>query len=335
MALLVRVLLVLAHLAVTVVSEHGLKQMEDKYQSASCKKLMRMIMWCGYEKDWRNQIQRTMADHMGASSFSTEVDKCLATSLDPKDGMSYCTDIKSLRVYLQCSRTTLFNRVDVNVKFAALMFHRGFEHCVKVNMDMMEEDLGMLPDKETDPSDYDDDRSDTSDSEETDRPEKPPRRGGAVYDEERHNYRHNHRVKPGDQYGRPVRQHDYRKPSRPYHEDFRPQRRPPHDYGDYDDYEMNRHKWRNERNRHKWNNDREMNRHDRWPDEDFGVTNRRYRRSRGDRHETNRHYRHDNNDRMNRRDSRRRLADGEDGRAKRSEFDNDKRKRRSRRTRRN
>ncbi|KAL3238889.1 hypothetical protein MRX96_021909 [Rhipicephalus microplus] len=209
MAPSVRVLLVLAHLAVMVVGKHGLGRVQDKYQSDRCKKLMRMIMWCGSEKDWKNEIQRKMAAHMGGSNFTDEVDECLAASLDPDDRMSYCTDIKSLRVYLMCSRQTLFNRVHIGSKFAALMFHRGFEHCVKVNMGMMEADLGMSNDEETGPSDDDDDDEYYK---KLDRPKKDKESDGRR--------RHNHRK---GQYSRPVREQDNEVPDefnrhRPYPE---------------------------------------------------------------------------------------------------------------------
>ncbi|KAL1483004.1 hypothetical protein MTO96_033412 [Rhipicephalus appendiculatus] len=294
MAPLVRALLVLTHLAVTVVSEHGLTHMEDKYQSESCKKLMRMILWCGYEKDWKNALQRKMAEHMGSTDFSTEVDKCLATSLDPSEDMSYCTDIKSLRVYLMCSRETLFAKAEISMKFAALMFHRGFEHCVKVNMGMMEEDLELSSDTDMSFSD-DDEYDDELDPDEVDTPE---RRGGEEYDDKRNN-RHNHRGKPGHPYARPVRHRDYNKPTRPYHEDFRHynkptrpyhedirhKKRPPHDHDDF----LANDEWLDERKRHKWQNDRNVNRHNRRPKVDIGVSKRRHRRPLGNRDTMNRH----------------------------------------------
>nr|XP_037287011.1 uncharacterized protein LOC119179984 [Rhipicephalus microplus] len=283
MAPSVRVLLVLAHLAVMVVGKHGSGRVQDKYQSDRCKKLMRMIMWCGSEKDWKNEIQRKMAAHMGGSNFTDEVDECLAASLDPDDRMSYCTDIKSLRVYLMCSRQTLFNRVHIGSKFAALMFHRGFEHCVKVNMGMMEADLGMSNDEETGPSDDDDDDEYYK---KLDRPKKPQRRQPAVYDEDRHDH-HNHRDEQGGHYARMVRKQDHRKQTRPFHKDLRHKRRPLHDDG------INRHEGRVRKNRNKWHNDRETNGRDKRPHEVFGVQRRgQHRRPLGDRDMMNRHDRH-------------------------------------------
>ncbi|KAH8037661.1 hypothetical protein HPB51_015095 [Rhipicephalus microplus] len=328
MAPSVRVLLVLAHLAVMVVGKHGSGRVQDKYQSDRCKKLMRMIMWCGSEKDWKNEIQRKMAAHMGGSNFTDEVDECLAASLDPDDRMSYCTDIKS--------------------------------HCVKVNMGMMEADLGMSNDEETGPSDDDDDDEYYK---KLDRPKKDKESDGRR--------RHNHRK---GQYSRPVREQDNEVPDefnrhRPYPEIHQPRKRVP--YGDDDDgtyilhmwssdddeevkqrykwpqrrqpavYDedrhdhhnhrdeqgghyarmvrkqdhrkqtrpfhkdlrhkrrplhddgINRHEGRVRKNRNKWHNDRETNGRDKRPHEVFGVQRRgQHRRPLGDRDMMNRHDRH-------------------------------------------
>lgn len=158
MARLVLALLVLVCL-VAVCSCTYEADLRRQLRTHECRRLIKVLSKCGYKKRWTTQLQKDLAATMAQRPFHDDLNSCLSMSLDMAGNMSYCKHEPSLRIYLQCSRMSLFKRVDVRNKFAAIKFHGGFDHCVKVHMGMMDE-FGELPMDDDDDDDDDDDEDD-------------------------------------------------------------------------------------------------------------------------------------------------------------------------------
>nr|XP_050030011.2 uncharacterized protein LOC126526056 [Dermacentor andersoni] len=134
-------------------------KMGQQLRTPECRKLLKVFKKCGIKKHWTNQLQKDLAAVMAQAPFHEDLNGCLAMSLDMGTNQSYCKDEPSLRVYLQCSRMALVRRVDVRNKYAAIKFHGGYDHCVKVRMGMLG-DFGGMPLEAGDDDDDDDDDDD-------------------------------------------------------------------------------------------------------------------------------------------------------------------------------
>ncbi|XP_075559459.1 uncharacterized protein LOC142590975 [Dermacentor variabilis] len=133
-------------------------QMGQQLRTPECRKLLKVFKKCGVTKHWTNQLQKDLAAVMSQVPFHEDLNGCLAMSLDMGTNQSYCKDEPSMRVYLQCSRMALVRRVDVKNKYAAIKFHGGYDHCVKVRMGMLGDFGGMPLEVGDDDDDDDDDR---------------------------------------------------------------------------------------------------------------------------------------------------------------------------------
>lgn len=216
-------LLVLAHLLLTVATNdtnvtisksfekfiNFLGTPDGKQLFTDCIKLLKVFSWCAVEREWKNDMQRSMSAIMNSSSFAEELVNCTDQSTDEEDNAT-CANMKVIRIFLQCSKMTLFNTVDVKKKFAAIMFHVGVDHCVKVNMGVMEEELGMLPDEQMPPPD--EDHGGTTDIAEDG--EKSPSEETVPDDHENSGQRLRRRRNPDDVYAMPARRPDYARPTR-------------------------------------------------------------------------------------------------------------------------
>ncbi|KAH6942832.1 hypothetical protein HPB50_010779 [Hyalomma asiaticum] len=289
---------------------------------------------------------------MNSSSFTVDSDNCTHQSYVDEEGVT-CANMKFIRIFLQCSKMTLFNTVDVKNKFAAIMFHVGVDHCVKVNMGVMEEELGMLPDEEMPPPD--EDHGGTTDILEDG--EKSPSDETVPEDHQNYGQRLRRRRNPGDLYAMPAHRPDYARPTRirprgPYPGRKR-YRKPYSSYGYSEDDDDDDRLYRSEDARPeetvRRGSYRERrrgpefppydNEDDRWPAAGE-LSQRRRRRRHDDDFETNRRDREfqddDDDDDVNRRDMGSRDGGinrygGEGALAKRPDYESERRRRRVRR----
>ncbi|XP_077491214.1 uncharacterized protein LOC144101866 [Amblyomma americanum] len=117
-----------------LVSSGMSKSMDTNVSSSECSQLMKVVKWCGEKKHWKNELQRYMAKKLASEKYGNEVRMCLSKALNLEQNDSYCEGEDSVMIFLMCSQIALFRVVSVPKKFPSILFHNGYEHCVKQNM---------------------------------------------------------------------------------------------------------------------------------------------------------------------------------------------------------